>query len=63
MTALTHDHLQIGASVCPVPLQHVSMLLEGRFDGSLVESTKGRCFIAPFGFDEGVNRCTSNRIS
>ena len=38
MTALTHDHLQIGASACPAPLQHVSMLLEGRFGGSLVES-------------------------
>src|ERR1700730_9903097 len=38
MMTLMHDHLQIGASVCPVPLQHVSMLLEGRFDASVVES-------------------------
>jgi hypothetical protein len=37
MTALTNGNLQIRASACPAPLQHVSMLLEGRFDRSLVE--------------------------
>ena len=66
MTALGRGNLQIKAvsfRTLPPPLQCVSMLLEGRFDRSFVESHEQVLYWGQDGFDEDMNECSSSPIS